>query len=368
VAARRDLYDILGVAPEASQEDIRRAYRQLARRLHPDVSPAPDAEERFKQVSAAYEILSDPQKRRQYDMYGQAGGPPGFPFGDVADIFEAFFGPGSFGQRRRPARRSRSQRGEDLRGRVRLSFEESVFGAHREVDVERLEVCDPCEGSGAEPGTLPTRCATCGGAGQVQEVRRSIFGTVMTAQPCPACGGTGEQVLSPCSACRGEGRVRSSTVVPVDVPAGVAEGLELHVEGAGNAGRAGGAPGDLYLSISVEPSAVFERRGQDLFATLDLSVAQAALGVELEVETVDGPERVRVPSGTESGTVIRLKDHGVPNLGRRGRGDVFLKVHVETPRDLSKRERGLLEELAALRGEDVGKGVPGRLRKPQGSP
>ncbi|MGZ4154155.1 MAG: molecular chaperone DnaJ [Actinomycetota bacterium] len=362
--AAHDLYAILGVGPDASQEEIKRAYRQLARQLHPDVSQAPDAEERFKQVSAAYEILSDPQKRRQYDLYGQGGGPQPFPFGDVADIFEAFFGPGTFGQRRRPARRTRAQRGEDLRGGVRLSFEESVFGAHREIDVDRLEVCDRCEGSGAEPGTQPTRCATCGGSGQVQEVRRSIFGTVMTAQPCPTCGGTGEQVLSPCTTCRGEGRVRTSTVVPVDVPPGVADGLELHVASAGNAGRAGGPPGDLYLSIGVEPSPVFDRRGQDLFATLDLSVAQAALGVDLEVETVDGPERVKVHGGTESGPVIRLKDHGVPNLGRRGRGDLFLTVHVETPRELSRRERQLLEELAALRGEDVGKGVPGRLRKP----
>jgi molecular chaperone DnaJ len=360
----QDLYAILGVSPDASQEEIRRAYRQLARRLHPDVSQEPGAEERFKQVSAAYEILSDPQKRRQYDMYGQAGGAQPFPFGDVADIFEAFFGPGTFGQRRRPARRSRSQRGEDLRGTVRLTFEESVFGAHREIDVERFEACDRCAGSGAEPGTEPSRCRTCGGTGQVQDVRRSIFGTVMTAQPCRACGGTGEQVLSPCEVCFGEGRVRAAAVVPVDVPAGVADGLDLHVAGAGNAGRSGGGPGDLYLSISVEPSPVFERRGQDLFAVLDVSVAQAALGVELEVETVDGPERVKVPAGTGSGTTIRLKDRGVPNLGRRGRGDLFLTVHVETPRDLSRRERALLEELAALRGEDVGKGVPGRLRRP----
>jgi molecular chaperone DnaJ len=359
----QDLYAILGVSPDATQEDIRRAYRQLARQLHPDVSAAPDAEARFKQVSAAYEILSDPQKRRQYDLYGQSGGAPGFPFGDVADIFEAFFGAGTFGQRRRPTRRSRSQRGEDLRGRVRLTFEESVFGAQRDVELERLELCDRCQGSGAEPGTEPTRCPTCGGTGQVQDVRRSIFGTVMTAQPCRTCGGTGEQVLSPCEKCFGEGRVRASAVVPVDVPAGVADGLELHVSADGNAGRAGGPPGDLYLSILVEPSPVFERRGQDLFATLDVSVAQAALGVELEVETVDGPERVKVPAGTESGTVLKLKDHGVPNLGRRGRGALFLTVHVETPRELSKRERQLLEELASLRGEDVGKGVPGRLRR-----
>jgi molecular chaperone DnaJ len=362
VVAARDLYSILGVSPTASQEDIRRAYRQLARQLHPDVSAEPGAEERFKEVSAAYEILSDPQKRRQYDLYGQGGGPQPFPFGDVADIFEAFFGPGTFGQRRRPTRRTRAQRGEDLRTAVRLTFEESVFGAHREVQLDRLEMCDPCAGSGAEPGTHPTRCATCGGAGQVQEVRRSIFGTVMTAQPCPACGGTGEQVVSPCSTCRGEGRVRARAVVPVDVPAGVADGIELQVQGAGNAGRAAGTPGDLYVSIAVEPSPVFERRGQDLFATLDVSIAQAALGAELQVETVDGPERLKVPAGTDGGSVIRLKDRGVPNLGRRGRGDLFLTVHVETPRHLSREERRLLEQLAALRGEDRAKGAPGRLR------
>jgi molecular chaperone DnaJ len=360
----RDLYSILGVSPDASQDDIRRAYRQLARQLHPDVSQAPDAEERFKQVSAAYEILSDPQKRRQYDLYGQGGGPQPFPFGDVADIFEAFFGPGTFGQRRRPQRRSRSRPGEDLHGGLRLTFEESVFGVHRDIEVDRLEVCGRCEGSGAEPGTSPTRCANCGGSGQVQDVRRSIFGTVMTAEACPVCTGTGEQVLSPCATCRAEGRVRKATLVPVDVPAGVADGIDLRVAAAGNAGRAGGAPGDLYLSVAVDVSPVFDRRGQDLFSTLDVSVAQAALGVELEVETVDGPERVKVPAGTESGTVIRLKDHGVPNLGRRGRGDLYLTVHVETPRELSRRERALLEELAALRGEDVGKGVPGRLRRP----
>jgi molecular chaperone DnaJ len=363
-AAARDLYDILGVSREASDEEIKRAYRRLARQLHPDVSSEDGAEGRFKEVTAAYEILSDPQKRRQYDLYGQ-GGPQAFPFGDVADIFEAFFGPGTFGTtRRRSGRVSRARRGEDLRASIALSFEESVFGAHRDLDVDRLETCARCSGSGAEPGTQPVRCATCGGTGQVQDVRRSIFGTVMTAHPCPACGGTGERVEAPCVECRGEGRVGVSSVVPIDVPAGVADGLELHVAGGGNAGRAGGGPGDLFLGISVEPSPVFERRGQDLFATLDISVAQAALGVEVEVPTMDGPERVKIASGTQSGAVLRLRDHGVPNLGRRGRGHLFLTVHVETPSDLSKRERGLLEELATLRGEPTGKGAPGRLRRP----
>jgi molecular chaperone DnaJ len=363
-AAAGDLYDILGVSRDATDEDIKRAYRRLARQLHPDVNGEDGAEERFKEVTAAYEILSDPQKRRQYDLYGQ-GGPQAFPFGDVADIFDAFFGPGTFGTtRRRSTRVSRSRAGEDLRASVALSFDESVFGVHRELEIDRLATCERCAGSGAEPGTQPVTCPTCGGAGQVQDVRRSIFGTVMTAHPCPTCGGTGERLASPCAECRGEGRVRVSSIVPVDVPAGVADGLELHVTGAGNAGRAGGRPGDLFLSISAEPSPVFERRGEDLFAMLEVSVAQAALGAELEVETVHGPERVKIPAGTQSGSTVRLRDRGVPNLGRRGRGDLFLTVHVETPSELSTRERALLEELATLRGEETGKGAPGRLRKP----
>jgi molecular chaperone DnaJ len=364
VVAARDLYEILGVPRTATQEDIRKAYRALARKLHPDVNADPEAGERFKEVTAAYEILSDPEKRRQYDLFGQRGGPDVFPFGDVADIFEAFVGPGTFGRRRTASRPTRTQRGEDLRGSLRLTFEESVFGAHRELDVESLEVCDRCGGSGAEPGTAPSRCRTCGGAGQVQDVRRSIFGTVMTSQPCPACTGTGEEILDRCERCFGEGRVRTTRSVPVEVPPGVADGLELRVPGAGNAGRAGGAVGDLYLSISVEPSPVFERKGQDLFAVLDVSVPQAALGAELDVETVDGPERLRLEPGTESGERIRLKGKGVPNLGRRGRGDLFLTVHVETPKALSKQERSLLRELAALRGEDAAKRLPGRLRRP----
>jgi molecular chaperone DnaJ len=363
VVAARDLYQILGVARTATQEEIRKAYRSLARQLHPDVNDDPEAGERFKEVTAAYEILSDPQKRRQYDMYGQ-GGPDVFPFGDVADIFEAFFGPGTFGRRRQTTRPTRTRRGEDVRGSLRLAFEESIFGAHREMDVDTLEVCDRCNGSGAEPGTAPTRCRTCGGAGQVQEVRRSIFGTVMTSQACPTCQGTGEEVLERCERCFGEGRVRATRSVPFDVPPGVADGLELRVPGAGSAGRAGGPVGDLYLSISVDPSPVFERKGQDLHAVLDVSVPQASLGADLEVETVEGPERVKLEAGTESGHVIKLRGKGVPHLGRRGRGDLYLTVHVETPKGLSKQEKRLLEELAALRGEDTGKAVPGRLRKP----
>jgi molecular chaperone DnaJ len=364
MARIRDLYEILGVPRDATQEEVKRAYRRLAREYHPDVSQSHDAEDRFKEIAAAYEILSDPEKRAQYDRYGQ-GGPDVFPFGDVADIFEAFFGSGGFG-RRTVTRRSRAERGEDVFASVRLTFEEAAFGTHREVEVERFQSCDRCAGSGAEPGTEPSRCRTCGGTGQVQDVRRSIFGTVMTARPCTSCEGTGEEVLTPCERCRGTGRVVAVGSVPVEVPAGVADGVELRVPGAGHAGRAGGTPGDLYLSIEVEEHAIFERRGQDLFAILELPMVQAALGSELEVETLDGPERIQIDPGTESGTTFRLRGKGMPNLGRRGRGDLFVTVHVTTPSQLSREERKLLERLAELRGEAAGRRARDRatLRKP----
>jgi molecular chaperone DnaJ len=366
--AVRDLYEILGVSREASGEDIKKAYRRLAREYHPDVNPDPAAEARFKEVSAAYEILSDPQKRQQYDRYGQGGGSVDFPFGDVADLFETFFGQGTFGRRRTATRRTRTQHGEDLFAEARLSFREAVFGVHRDVAVARLEPCDRCSGTGAEPGTSPERCRTCGGTGQVQDVRRSIFGTVMTAHPCATCEGTGEAIGTPCERCGGRGRVPTQSMVPVEIPAGVSDGLDLRIAEAGHAGRAGGPAGDLYLSISVEPDPVFERRGTDVFAILDVPMTQAALGAAVEVETLDGPETVEVEPGTASGTTVRLRGKGVPNLGRRGRGDLFLTVNVVTPTPGSKEERRLLEQLAELRGEPAGKRASSRadLRRPGG--
>jgi molecular chaperone DnaJ len=365
MAGVRDLYEILGVSRTASQEEIKRAYRRLARELHPDVSADPSSEERFKEVTAAYEILSDPEKRQQYDLYGQ-GGANVFPFTDVGDIFEAFFGAGTFGRRRPPRRRTRVQPGEDVFAPVSLSFREAAFGTHREIEVEALDPCERCGGTGAEPGTGPSRCRRCGGVGQVQDVRRSIFGAVMTAQTCPSCEGTGEEIVSKCAECRGDGRVARARPVPVDIPAGVSDGMDLRVPGAGHAGRAGGPRGDLYLSIAVAASRLFERRGQDLLSVLEVPMVQAALGAELEVETLDGAERVKLDAGVESGTVIRLRGKGIPNLGRRGRGDLFLTVHVETPKDLRRDERQLLEQLAEMRGEQVVKHKPARatLRRP----
>ena len=238
MATVRDLYEILGVGRDASTEDIRTAYRRLAREFHPDVNADPEAEQRFKEVAGAYEILSDADKRARYDAFGE-GGPMEMPFGNISDLFEAFFGTGTFGQRR-SGRRSRSEHGEDLFADLALGFKEAAFGVRREVEIGRMEMCEVCGGSGSQPGTSPQRCHTCGGSGQVQDVRRSIFGTVMTARTCGTCRGTGEEIVSPCERCRGRGRVAAQATVPIDVPAGVTDGMELRIGGAGHAGRAGG--------------------------------------------------------------------------------------------------------------------------------
>jgi molecular chaperone DnaJ len=364
MAAVRDLYEILGVSRDASPEQIKASYRRLARELHPDVNGDPAGQERFKEIAGAYEILSDPAKRQRYDAFGSAG-PQGAPFSDIQDLFDMFFG-GGFGVRPRGPR-SRARRGEDLRLGVQLSFKEAVFGAKRDIEVERLQTCETCDGIGAQPGTSPIVCRSCGGTGEVQSVRRSIFGTVMTATPCRTCGGVGEEIPDRCERCLGEGRVRATGSVSFEVPAGVAEGMDLRVGGQGHAGVAGGPPGDLLVGLRIEPSLAFERHGQDLHGVLDVSITQATLGAEVEVETLDGPERLRIEPGTESGTVVRLKGKGVPNLQRRGRGDLFVTLHIVTPADLSKEERTLLERLAELRNEPGSRDGPARaeLRRPE---
>ena len=365
MAHARDLYDVLGVARGASADDIRKAYRLLAREHHPDVNADPEAEERFKEVAGAYEILSDPQKRAQYDTYGTSG-PHGQPFADIQDIFEVFFGAGT--GRRRGGVRSRSHRGEDLRMATRLTFLEAAFGVRRDLTIERLKACDRCTGIGAEPGTTPSTCSACGGTGQVEQLRRSVFGTLMTAAPCATCEGTGLEITDRCSSCGGRGRKQEPATVTVDIPAGVSDGMELRAGGDGNAGVAGGPAGDLYVVLQVAPSPSFERRDQDLFTVLDISVTQATLGAEVEIAGLDQAEHVKIEAGTESGTVIKLKGRGVPNINRRGRGDIFLTLHVVTPRDLSREERKLYQQLADLQGEG-GRGAhapaPAELRRPE---
>jgi molecular chaperone DnaJ len=362
MATVRDLYEILGVPRHASPEQIKASYRRLARELHPDLNGNPADQERFKEIAGAYEILSDPAKRQRYDAFGAAG-PQGAPFADIQDLFEMFFG-GGYGTRTRGPR-SRTRRGEDMRASVLLSFMGSVFGEQREVEIERLDTCGRCGGNGAEPGTSPIACRSCGGTGEIQSVRRSIFGTVMTASPCGSCGGSGEEIVDRCETCMGQGRVRRPDRVMIDIPVGVSEGMDLRVPGQGHAGTAGGPAGDLIVGVSVEPSLEFERRGQDLHGVLDVSITQASLGAQIEVETLDGPERVTIEPGTESGTVLRLRGKGVPNLQRRGRGDLFVTLHIVTPARLSREERTLLEQLAELRNEPADGTARGELRRPE---
>jgi molecular chaperone DnaJ len=367
MASIPDLYSVLGVRHDASGDEIKQAYRKLARQLHPDVNDDPEAERRFKQITAAYQTLSDPAKRRQYDMFGSGGGqtPDFFPFGDMGDIFDVFFGGGVGGRRRGSRRRSRIQRGEDLFVQITLTFDEAAFGIQKDIPVASREECERCHGNGCEPGTFPSRCRRCGGAGEIQDVARSVFGTVMTARPCTVCEGTGEEIAVPCKTCSGEGRVPQEQRIGVEIPAGVSDGMDLRVPGRGQDGRQGGGAGDLYVSLRVEPHPLFDRRGQDLVCALLLPMTLAALGTEVEVPTLEGTETIRVEPGTASGTVIRLRGQGIPHLGRRGRGDMFVTVVVETPKPKSKEQRSLLDRLAEARGEKAEGGKPflGKVRK-----
>jgi molecular chaperone DnaJ len=365
-----DLYEVLGVRPEASDDEIKRAYRKLARELHPDVNKDPEAERRFKEISAAYQTLSDPARRRQYDLFGsgQGGGVPDFfPFGGMSDIFDAFFG-GGVGTRRRGGRPTRTRPGEDLFVHLTLSFEEAAFGIQKEVAVETLQTCARCQGNGCEPGTHASRCTRCGGSGEIQDVSRSVFGTIITARPCTTCEGTGEEIAARCRECGGEGLKPRTQELTVEVPAGVSDGMELRVSGGGQQGRMGGGPGDLYVSLKVEPHPTFERRGQDLVCALPVPMTMAALGGDVDITTLDGnSERIRLEPGTVSGTTVRLRGQGIPHLGRRGRGDLYVTVLVETPKARNREEEALLKRLGELRGDlpEKGRRLQGKLRKPR---
>jgi molecular chaperone DnaJ len=351
MADKRDYYEVLGIQRGAGPDEIKRAYRQLARKYHPDVNKEPDAESRFKEVTEAYEVLSDDRKRQMYDQFGHAGprgaggaGFEGFPFGDIGDLFESFFG-GATNTRRGP------QRGSDLRLRLELTFEEAVFGVDREVQLPRSESCPICGGSGAEPGKPPTRCVKCGGSGEVRRVQQSIFGQFVNVMPCDRCRGEGQIVEHRCKECAGRGRVERVRTIQVPVPPGVDDGTEMRMPGQGEGGDKGGPNGDLYVVFQVKPHPVLKRDGFDLVYDLPLNLAQAALGAEVTVPTLEGDEVLTVPPGTQHGCIVRVREKGVPKLQRSGitagRGDFRAVVRIEVPKQLTPRQRELLEELAA---------------------
>src|SRR5436190_3662735 len=351
-----DYYELLGVQPGASDEELKRAYRRLARELHPDTNPDPAAEERFKEVTLAYETLRDPERRRRYDMFGPegvrgsgaAGGDPFAGFGaGLGDIFDAFFGAGTGRTRTGPIR------GNDLEVQLDLHFEEAVFGAQREVQVRAPSMCATCDGTGAKPGTSPTVCGQCGGSGELRRVRNSILGQMVTSTPCPRCGGAGQEITTPCPDCHGDGRRTESRTYLVEVPAGVDDGSTLRLTGKGAAGPRGGPSGDLYVHLRVAASDRFARSGYDLVHNLHVPFTSAALGVHVPFETLDGSEDLVVPPGTQSGKRLRLRGRGVPHVDGRARGDLIVQVVVDTPTDLTPSQEALLRQLAEERGDPV---------------
>jgi molecular chaperone DnaJ len=357
----RDYYGILGVRPDASAEEVKRAYRKLARELHPDVNPDAEAQQRFRDVTAAYEVLSDPQKRKIVDMGGDplgngaAGGMrdpfAGFGFGDIMD---AFFGTASGGAGR--GARSRVQPGSDALIQIELSLEECNTGVSRELTVDTAVVCDLCQGSGCTAGTAPEVCDTCGGRGEVQTVQRSFLGQVVTARSCPVCRGLGEVIPDPCRQCGGDGRVRARRKITAKIPPGVADGMRVRLAGQGEVGPGGGPAGDLYVEVVELPHQTFERNGADLHCTLRVPMTTAALGAVIPLETLNGAVDMELEPGTQPATELLLAGHGLPKLrssGRLdGRGDLYVHIEVEVPTKLDPRQTELLRELANLRGEE----------------
>jgi molecular chaperone DnaJ len=358
-----DPYETLGVARTATQEEIKKAFRSLARQHHPDANREdPTAEERFKEINAAYEVLSDPEKRQRYDMFGddRAQGGAGFgDFGGFGDLFATFFG-GMGG--------SRSQRGpgrgHDVVAEVEITLEDAAVGVQRSVDVETLVECPECHGTRAATGTHPETCSNCAGAGEVRQVRRTMFGDVMTAAPCPRCRGVGEVIPHPCQNCDGHGRVASIESLTLEIPEGIEDGAQLRVHGRGEAGTRGGRAGDLYVVIHVAPHDTFKRAGEDLGCEVHVPMTIAALGGDVAVPTLDGPEMVEVKPGTQTGEVVRLKGKGMPRLGRHSRGELVGLLRVQTPTDLDDEQEALLRTLAEKRGETVAeRGLFDRIRE-----
>ena len=358
--SQRDYYEVLGVSKNATKEELKQAFRNLARQYHPDVSRESDAEERFKEVNEAYAVLSDDQKRAAYDRFGHEG-LRGFSsasqsydiwndFPDLADIFGQFFG---FGGQTSSYRRNAPRRGADLQIRLELTFEEAVFGVEKEITIIRDEICDRCHGNGAEPGSQPIRCPSCNGTGEVRQVRQTLLGSMVQVTTCPKCNGNGEIISTPCKSCQGKGLVRQSLKKVVKIPAGVDHGNQIRLANEGQPGINGGPKGNLYIIIEVKPHQYFRRRNHDILLDLEINVAQAALGAEVEVPTVDGPTLLKIPAGTQPGKVLKMRGKGVPHLRDNLRGDQLIVVNVEIPKKLTPEQRELFEKLAISLGSEV---------------
>ena len=361
----RDYYEILGVSRDTDKEDLKSAYRRLARKYHPDVNKEPGAEERFKEINRAYEVLSEPETRARYDRFGEQGvsgaGAQGFQdFGDMggfADIFESIFSGFAGGAGQSQRRRSGPVRGDDLRLDLKLDFREAVFGGEKEIRISHLETCDVCNGSGAKPGTRPRACSTCSGSGQVRRVTRTPFGSFTQVSTCPTCNGTGMVIEDKCDACEGKGANQVTKKLKITIPAGVDNGTRLRISNEGDAGMRGGAPGDLYVYLFVNEDEEFQRDGINVLSEIKVSYLQAILGCRLEVETVDGPVEMIIPPGTQPNTVMKLENRGVPRLGNPvSRGDHMIPILIDIPTKVTPDERELLEKLAKIKGERTGKG------------
>ena len=362
---KRDYYEVLGVSKGASEDEIKKAYKKLARKYHPDMNPGDkEAEEKFKEVNEANEVLSDPEKKARYDQFGFAGVDSnygagaggaggfggGFDFGDLGDIFGSFFGGGFGGGRQRNP--NAPQRGESIRASVPVSFTEAAFGCEKSVTLERSEICGTCKGNGCAPGTTPEICPDCHGTGSVQVRRQTPMGVFASNGPCRKCGGTGRLIHQPCPDCRGSGAVRKRKTIKVNIPAGIDHGQTISLRGQGNAGKNGGPAGDLLITVMVQPHELFRRDGVDVFCEAPITFSQAVLGAELEIPTIDGKVKYSIPEGTQTGTVFRLKGKGIPVLNGRGRGDQYVTVTIETPRNLNKEQKEALRKFSETVGEN----------------